>query len=180
MVELVTRRVNTPRIPPPSPWGPAVIRSGSFTLALVLLASTRLPGQQTPAVDSGTATTIRHLLSLTGSARLAVQGIEAMIPAQRDANPRIPAVFWDAFLARARRDTAQFVELLVPIYAAHLTRAELEALVRFYEQPLGKRLAEVLPLINQESIQAGQGWGANIGRQIAESLSQSGVAFPNP
>jgi uncharacterized protein len=155
-----------------------MIRSGCFALALTVLGGTRLPAQQTPAIDSATAATIRHLLSLTGSARIAVQGIEAMIPAQRAANPQIPAAFWEAFLAHARRDTAQFVELLVPIYAAHLTRSELEALVRFYEQPLGKRLAEVLPQINQESILAGQGWGASIGKEIADSLARSGVA-PN-
>lgn len=153
---------------------------GSLVLALSILVASPVASQQdsTP-IDPGTAATIRHLLSLTGSAKIAVQGIEAMIPAQRIANPRIPAAFWDAFLARARRDTAQFLELLVPIYAAHLSRSELEGLVRFYEAPLGRRLAEVLPLINQESIQAGQGWGANVGRQVAESLAQSGVAFPN-
>ena len=157
-----------------------MIRSGSLVVALSLLGALPLPAQQDQIpVDSSTAATIRHLLALTGSARLAVQGIEAMIPAQRIANPRIPEVFWDAFLAHARRDTTHFVELLIPIYAAHLTRAELEDLVCFYETPLGRHLAEVLPLIYEESIGAGQGWGARIGRQVAESLAQSGVPFPN-
>ena len=155
-------------------------RLGSLVLAIsIFLVSPVVSQQNSTPVDSGTAATIRHLLSITKSAKLAIQGMEAMIPAQRAANPRIPAAFWDAFLARARQDTAHFVELLIPIYAAHLSRAELENLVRFYEDPLGRRLAEVLPLIYQESIQAGQGWGANIGRQVAESLAQSGVAFPN-
>jgi hypothetical protein len=155
-------------------------RIGSVLLALSIFVAPPAPSQQnsTP-VDSATASTIRHLLSLTGSAKLALRGMEAMVPAQKAANPRIPGAFWDAFLARARRDTAQLVELLVPIYAAHLTRSELEDLVRFYQTPLGQRLAQALPLISQESIQAGQGWGANIGRQVAESLAQSGVAFPN-
>ena len=153
---------------------------GSLVLALLIFLASPVASQQnsTP-VDPATAATIRHLLRLTGSAKLAVQGIEVMIPAQRTANPGIPAAFWDAFLARARRDTVQLLELLVPIYAAHLTRSELEGLVRFYETPLGRRLAEVFPLINQESIQAGQGWGATIGGQVADSLAQSGVAFPN-
>jgi len=157
-----------------------MFQSGSLVVALALLLAVPLPAQQYQRpVDSSTAATIRHLLAVTGSAKLAVQGIEAMIPSQRAANPRIPGAFWDAFLARARRDTTQFVELLVPIYAAHLTRAELAELVRFYETPLGKHLAEVLPLIYQESIGVGQAWGATIGRQVAESLAQSGVEFPN-
>ena len=52
--------------------------------------------------------------------------------------------------------------------------------MRFYESPLGKHLSEVQPLILQESMQAGQTWGAAIGREVGESLSRSGVKPPNP
>jgi len=97
------------------------------------------------------------------------------MPAQRAANPQIPAAFWDAFLAHARRDMPQLVDSLIPVYAAHYTRAELEELVRFYESPLGKRVAVVQPLITQESIAAGQRWGAAIGQFVGDSLSRAGV-----
>lgn len=136
--------------------------------------------QNSPPVDSATATTIRQLLAITGTGKRMVQGVETMIPAQRASNPRVPAAFWDAFLAHARQDTTRLMELLIPIYASHLTKAELEGLVHFYQTPLGRRVAEALPLITQESMQAGQSWGAAIGRQVAESLAQSGVPFPNP
>ncbi|HKE92081.1 MAG TPA: DUF2059 domain-containing protein [Gemmatimonadales bacterium] len=150
--------------------------------AIVLFAlATPLSAQQSsPPVDSATATTIRQLLAITGTGKRMVQGIETMVPAQRAANPRIPAAFWDAFLARARQDTTELLEQMIPIYASHLTTAELEGLVRFYQTPLGRRLAEVLPLIMQESMQAGQSWGAAIGRQVAESLAQTGLQFPSP
>ena len=153
----------------------------SVCAALVLLLAPPLSAQQSlPPVDSATTATIRQLLALTGTGKRMVQGIEMMVPAQRASNPRIPTAFWDAFLAHARRDTTQLMELLIPIYASHLTKAELDGLVRFYQTPLGRRVAEVLPLITQESMQAGQSWGAGIGRQVAESLAQSGVPFPNP
>lgn len=126
------------------------------------------------APDPATATTVRRLLAMTGAARLSLTSMEAMIPAQRAANPQIPGAFWDAFLAHARRDTTQLIELLVPIYAAHLTRPELDELVRFYSSPVGKRLAAAQPAITQESIAAGQAWGAAIGKQVADSLSQAG------
>jgi uncharacterized protein len=158
-----------------------MIPSRSVRSVVFLFLALPLSAQQSPPpVDSATATTIRQLLTLTGTGKRMVQGIEMMVPAQRASNPRIPPAFWDAFLARARRDTTQLMELLIPIYASHLTKAELEGLVRFYQTPLGRRVAEVLPLITQESMQAGQGWGAGIGRQVAESLAQSGVPFPNP
>ncbi len=150
------------------------------TLSAAVLAIPVRAQRGPSPVDPGKATTIRHLLDLTGAARLALSGMESMVPAQRAANPQIPGAFWDAFLARARRSLPQLVDAIVPVYAAHFSQAELEQLVRFYESPLGKRLSEVQPLILQESMQAGQTWGAAIGREVGESLSRSGVKPPNP
>ena len=148
-----------------------------LSLALIcgflLCARTAAAQQRKGTTDAATAATVRRLLTMTGAAKLSLTSMEAMIPAQRAANPQIPAAFWDAFLAHARRDTTQLIELLVPIYAKHLTRPELDELVRFYSSPAGKRLAAVQPLITQESIQAGQTWGAAIGKQVADSLSQA-------
>src|SRR5881409_1695630 len=144
------------------------------TLSAAVLA-TPVRAQRGPApVEPAKATTIRHLLDLTGAARLALSGMEAMVPAQRAANPQIPAGFWTAFLARARRGLPQLVDSLVPVYASHFSQAELDQLVRFYESPLGKHLSEVQPLILQESMQVGQTWGAVIGREVGESLARSG------
>ncbi|HYR99435.1 MAG TPA: DUF2059 domain-containing protein [Gemmatimonadales bacterium] len=150
-----------------------------LTLAATVLTAPVLAQQRPGPVDPAKATSIRHLLDLTGAARLALSGMEAMVPAQRAANPQIPAAFWDAFLSRARRGMPQLVDALVPIYASHFNQAELDQLVRFYESPLGKHLSEVQPLILQESMQAGQSWGAVIGREVGESLARSG-AKPNP
>jgi uncharacterized protein len=146
------------------------------TTLLVAVLSLTGPGgaQQTPAADSAAAAA-RRLLELTGAADVAVREIEAMVPVQRQANPQIPAAFWDAVLAHARHDIPQLMDSLMAIYAAHFTPAELEALVRFYESPLGRRVAEVQPLINQESIQAGRRWGEAIGRAIGDSLVRAGV-----
>ena len=151
-----------------------------LTLAATVLTAPVLAQQRPGPADPAKATTIRHLLDLTGAARLALSGMEAMVPAQRAANPQIPGAFWDAFLARARRGLPQLVDALVPIYASHFSQAELDQLVRFYESPLGKHLSEVQPLILQESMRAGQSWGAVIGREVGESLARSGVKPPNP
>ncbi len=110
-----------------------MIPSRSVSVGLLLLLALPLSAQQSPPpVDSATTAAIRQLLALTGTVKRMVQGIEMMVPAQRASNPRIPAAFWDAFLAHARQDTTQLMELLIPIYASHLTKAELDGLVRFY------------------------------------------------
>ncbi|HEV8400381.1 MAG TPA: DUF2059 domain-containing protein [Gemmatimonadales bacterium] len=144
---------------------------------LVLALAAPVRAQKQP-VDPATAETVRRLLELTGAARMALQAMEAMVPAQRQAMPQVPAAFWDAFLAHARRDIPQLVDSLVPVYAAHFTLAQLQELVRFYESPLGRRLAEQQPLIAQESMQVGQRWGALLGAQVGDSLARAGVMKP--
>lgn len=135
-------------------------------------------------VDSGTtaATTaaIHRLLELTGTAEVALHGVEAMVRAQRTSNPQIPPAFWDALLARARRQMPQYVDSLIPIYRAHLTRAEVDQLVKFYESPIGRRVTEVTPVITQESMELGQRWGLTIGREVGDSLAHASVAQQDP
>ena len=157
-------------------------RHALMVLALgAAMTATPVLAQRRPAsVDAAKASTIRRLLDLTGAARLALSGMEAMVPAQRAANPQIPAAFWDAFLARARRDLPHLVDSLIPIYASHFSQAELDQLVNFYASPLGKHLSAVQPLILQESMGAGQRWGTVIGREVGESLARSRVKPQTP
>jgi len=156
-----------------------LVRPIAFVTFLALALAAPAPaGAQKQPVDPATAETVRRLLDLTGAARLALQTMEAMLPAQRQAMPQVPAVFWDAFMAHVRRDLPQLVDSLVPVYAAHFTLAQLQDLVRFYESPLGRRLAEMQPLIAQESMQVGQRWGALIGAQVGDSLGRAGVLKP--
>jgi len=94
----------------------------ALTFAAAVL-TTPVRAQRRPApVDPAKTTTIRRLLDLTGAARLALSGMESMVPAQRAANPQIPGAFWDAFLARARRGLPQLVEAIVPVYASHFSQ----------------------------------------------------------
>jgi hypothetical protein len=124
--------------------------------------------------DTATTNTIRRLLELVHAATVMQQGIEAMIPAQRAASPQIPAAFWDVFLAHTRRNLPRLVDALVPIYASRFSKAELDELVRFYASPVGRHLAEAQPAMMQESMVLGQAWGAEIGREIADSLQHKG------
>ena len=131
-------------------------------------------------VDPAAAVSVRKLLAATGATKLMIGNLESMIATQRQNNPQIPAAFWDAFLAHARRDTTRLVDMLVPIYAAHLTQPELEELLRFYNSPIGQRLTAVQPAIFKESMAAGESWGEQIARMVGDSLQQSqGKAPPN-
>ncbi|HKF22061.1 MAG TPA: DUF2059 domain-containing protein [Candidatus Angelobacter sp.] len=47
------------------------------------------------------------------------------------------------------------INALIPIYQRHLTKADLEELIRFYSSPVGQKLLHEQPAIIQESMQAG-------------------------
>ena len=134
--------------------------------------------QASRPVDSASAASARRLLAVTGATKLTLGTMQTMIAAQRNANPQIPPEFWDVFMAHARRDTTKLIDQLVPIYAAHLTRTELDDLVRFYTSPLGQRLTAAQPDILRESTVAGQQWGEVIGRMVGDSMARAQGNLP--
>ena len=146
-------------------------------LVLVVSAASAQDQPNRP-VDPAAAASARKLLAATGATRLMIGNLESMIASQRQNNPQIPVAFWDAFLAHARRDTTRLVDMLVPIYAAHLTQSELEELLRFYNSPIGQRLTSVQPAIFKESMAAGESWGEQIARMVGDSLQQAQGKLP--
>ena len=48
------------------------------------------------------------------------------------------------------------IAAIVPIYQRHLTKTDLEAVVKFYKSPPGQRILKELPAMMAEGMQAGQ------------------------
>ena len=46
---------------------------------------------------------------------------------------------------------------IIPIYQRHLTKTDIEEMIRFYSSPVGQKLLREQPQIIQESMQAGAG-----------------------
>lgn len=124
-------------------------------------------------VDPAKSADIRHLLDLTGASNLATQSMNQM---EKDIRPLVsnslPAgeyreklvdLFFEKF--RAKRDPEQLIAIIVPIYDKYYTADEIKGLIRFYESPLGKKMASVLPNIMKESQAVGGKWGQELGRQ---------------
>ena len=145
------------------------------TALVVLLLVTPMASAQTPAPDARKLAVIHQILEEIHAADQMIVVMEATLPAQRAALPNIPAVFWDRFMAAARTQRSELVEMIVPIYSQRFDLAELEQLLAFYKTPLGRRLLAVQPSIIQDSAQAGQAWGARLGMEIGEQLAREGV-----
>jgi hypothetical protein len=62
----------------------------------------------------------------------------------------------------------ELLDEIAALYAQRLEAAEMRAVAEFYKSPVGSKLIDVQPEIMQESILAGQRWGARIGREIEE------------
>ncbi len=115
---------------------------------------------------------IEKILTLTGSAQMAVQVIEQMVGAFKQTMPNAPAKFWDDFMKEV--DPNDLVKLMVPVYDKHFTHDDIKQLIKFYESPIGKKFLEKTPMITQESMTAGQQWGQQLAARVPEKLQAEG------
>jgi len=80
--------------------------------------------------------------------------------------------------------SGEFQALLYPIYAEHISRKDLKAMIRFYKSKAGKRIVATLPVVAQESMAAGQAWGKALGpevsKRIREKLDDIGYTTTQP
>ena len=149
-------------------------------IAATLLISIGAPahGQsasRTQTQDPAKLALIHQLLAMTHSVDIAIATIESSIAGQRAANPRVPAAFWDRFLAETRNRRGEFEDLVVPVYDRHFSADELRQLIAFYQSPIGQKMITEQPAVLQESMEAGRQWGMKVGATIAVQLKNEGV-----
>jgi hypothetical protein len=141
-------------------------------LAIFLALSTTLSFSQD---NSSYKSSLKKMIQVSGS-EVAYKGIvNQMVSMFKQQQSNAPAEFWDEFAAEMNKDAVgQLVDMLTPIYQKHLTEADLQSVISFYETPAGKKFAEKTPLITQESMLAGQEWGKQIGARVIEKLQAKG------
>jgi hypothetical protein len=149
-------------------------------VAATLLLGVTVPVQgqdtsQPQAHDSAKVVLIHQLLTMTNAIDVAISAIETGVSAQRTANPRVPAVFWDRLLAEARNRRGEFEDIVVNVYERHFSSEELGQLISFYQTPIGQKMISESPAVMQESAQAGRQWGGRLGASIASQLESEGI-----
>ena len=138
-----------------------------FFTALICMLAYITYGQTSTKTEK-----VRQLLELMGSGKLAEQVASQMITLFQNAYTDVDKQFWDEFSKEMK--TAELLELIVPIYEKYYTEEEVEQLVTFYKTPLGKKVTESLPMITQESMEAGRMWGEGIGMKVVQRLREEG------
>jgi hypothetical protein len=61
-------------------------------------------------------------------------------------------------------------EMMYPIYDKHFTNSELKKMIEINKTEFGKKMIRVMPLIAQESMQAGQQFGQSLAPKIQQRL----------
>jgi len=115
---------------------------------------------------------IKKLLELTGSAKLGVMIADNFIKNFKSNYKDVPDDFWIEFKKQFSSDA--LINMLIPIYEKYYTDDDIKQLIAFYETPIGKKVISTMPLVVQESMQAGQIWGQKIGEKVVEDLKAKG------
>lgn len=125
-----------------------------------------------PEIPEEKEQAIRKLMELTGAADYGDQLSQNLLSQLEPAFPEVPDSRWPEVAESL--DTSQVTERVVAVYDRHFELEELRAMVEFYSTPIGQDVLQKLPLVMQESMQAGQSWGQSKAREIVEELSADG------
>ena len=142
-------------------------------LALLLLPSA--PGLRAEDAPAGQKEQkVRRLLELTGAAAVGKQAMEQMIAGFQpmEAAGQLPPGFCKKFSDMT--DPKEIAELAVPAYVKHLSEEDLDGAIAFYQTPAGRHMAEALPAITRESMEAGQKWGQAMVQKVMAALQNGG------
>ena len=115
------------------------------------------------------------MMKMQGSEETYKVVISQMLGQFQTMNAEVPAEVWAEMeneFMKASLD--ELVALLVPVYQKHLTEADLDGIIDFYNSEVGKKLASATPAITQESMVVGQTWGMKIGQIVADKLAEKG------
>jgi uncharacterized protein len=164
----------------------------THTGAVVMLALLAFaPSVNAQTTDAAFRRDIGKLLDATGASALGTQMatmmsnqvIDSMSKAQPNIPDRVIVIVKEVLsteFARAFSAPDGLLSRIVDIYARHFTHAEVLALLKFYETPLGRKTVSVLPVVAQESSAAGQAWASanmvRIGGLVKERLQAEGLA----
>lgn len=115
---------------------------------------------------------IRTLLNLMHADRIAIQTMDAIIPAVEKMAPEVPPNFWKEF--RKSVDPKSLIDLMVPVYARYYSDDDVRQLIAFYRSPIGQKVVEVTPAITKDGFAVGNAWGEDLAKKLLEKIRDSG------
>lgn len=131
------------------------------------------PVKQTTTANPAKAKKIKLLMETTGSGKLGVQMMDQMLSALKEQYPTVDKSFWDEFLKESKAE--DIIELIIPVYDKYFTEADIDAMLVFYNTPVGKKTIATMPFIMKESMEIGEVWGTGIAEKVLAKLKAKGL-----
>ena len=151
--------------------------------AVILFAIVCIPGaSHAEALDQKKMDAIDELLDVTGASKMGElfgnAFVQQMTMALKQTNPQVdPRAFQileDEIMTVIREEMINnhaLNKISYPIYHKYLTLADINALIDFYNSPVGKKVISVMPQITQEAMQGGQQLAQSIGPKLEKRLN---------
>ena len=73
----------------------------------------------------------------------------------------------------------QLMDLMVPIYAKYYTEEDLDNIIRFYETPSGRRMADAHPKIATDAMRVAQHWAMQFAQKMGEIFKSAQASEPS-
>ena len=146
------------------------MKKNLFILAIALIVTTALQAQSKtyPA-------TLKKYMEASGSLAAFKTAVNGMMGNFKTMNSSVPEEVWKELEIEFQSTSVDdLVTMLSPVYEKHLTETEMNEIIKFYNSPVGKKLAEKTPSIMAESMQVGQTWGQAVGQKVMAKLKEKG------
>lgn len=122
---------------------------------IILVFVCMLAAQLTMAQDEAFKKDVMKLLEISGSSAqmdVAKNQVIKMIPPEKQA----------AFIVEFNSTIPTFYEKLAKVYMEVYTQQDVKDMIKFYESPVGKKMAAKAGELTEKSQAAGQEWGATL------------------
>ena len=140
------------------------------TLALLLIVSTTAFCQ----TDKEYSETLKKYFEVSGNKATADVALEQMIDIFKPQYPNIKENEWKKIYQDVVQESMnQFIEINIPIYQKHLSKSDLEEIIKFYQTPIGQKFSQSNALITKELMTISQQWGMDLSKQLIEAIEKA-------
>lgn len=136
-----------------------------LTLALVTRA------QNTTAADKDFQAAVTKMLEVSNGLETMAPQIIAMLKQQV---PEAPQAFWDDVEKTMADMYSRVIQAMVPVFQKYYTLEDIQDIVRFYESPVGKKLAQSNMKIAMETIPIAQRIGMETMQKLMQTAREKG------
>jgi hypothetical protein len=119
--------------------------------------------------DAAREKKVRKLLQVSGELTVAKQACDQALKGQKN-NPNLPPGYIKKFKELANEEF--FADVFTPVYMNHFDENDVDAMIAFYETPVGKKLVKERPALQKEAMEAGASAGAKLGLKVVQELEK--------